>query len=115
MEVVGNRELGFFPGTCRGSVFEGFVYDKEDGAKAAALKIENALPGVMGEVKVYCNGGGVFVDAESMADKGVTVLARFKDEIKVEGGNAAAVHCKVGKGAAVLLAVHPEYVLSPQV
>jgi biotin---protein ligase len=110
LEVVGSRELGFFPGTCRGAAFDGFVYDKEDGAKAAALKIEDTLPGVTGEVKLYCNGGGVFVDADAMAEKGVTVLARFTDEIKVDGGDVAAVHCKVGKGAAVLLGVHPEYV-----
>ena len=110
LEVAGKRELGFFPGTCRGSAFEGFVYDKEDGAKAAMLTIEDALPGAKGEVKIYCNGGGIFVDADSMTDKGVTVLARFKDKVKVEGGNAAVVHCKVGNGAAVLLGVHPEYI-----
>jgi biotin--protein ligase len=108
LEVIGSRELGFFPGTCRGSAFEGFVYDKEDGAKAAALKIEGSLPGVMEAVKVYCNGGGIFVDADSMADKGVTVLARFADKVKLEGGDVAAVHCKVGNGAAALLGVHPE-------
>ena len=110
MEVAGSRELGFFPGTCRGAAFDGFVYDKEDGAKASGLKIESALPGVMGEVKAYCNGGGIFVDADSMTDRGVTVLARFTDEIKVDGGNAAAVYCKVGNGAAILTGVHPEYI-----
>jgi biotin--protein ligase len=109
LEVAGARELGFFPGICRGSAFEGFVYDKEDGAKAAELKIEAALPGVKEVVKTYCNGGGIFVDADSMADKGVTVLARFVDKVKVEGGDAAAVYCKVGNGAAILTGVHPEY------
>jgi biotin--protein ligase len=112
LEVAGSRELGFFPGTSRGTAFEGFIYDKEDGAKASALKIEDSLSGITEQVKVYCNGGGIFVDADSMADRGVTVLARFKDKVKVEGGNVVAVHCKVGNGAAVLLGVHPEY--SPQ-
>jgi biotin---protein ligase len=111
LEVAGNRELGFFPGTCRGSAFEGFVYDREDGAKAAALKIEDALPGIKEAVKTYCNGGGIFADADSMADKGVTVLARFTDKVKVKGGDAAVVHCKVGTGAAILTGVHPEYIL----
>lgn len=110
LEVVGSRELGFFPGTCRGAAFEGFVYDKEDGAKAASLKIESALPGVEGDVKTYCNGGGIFVDADLMTDKGVEVLARFTDKVKVEGGDAAAVYCKVGNGAAILTGVHPEYI-----
>ena len=110
LEVVGNRELGFFPGTCRGAVFEGFVYDREDGAKAAGLKIDvGELPGIKEDVRVYCNGGGVFVDADSMKDKGVSVLARFTDNVKVEGGNAAAVYCKVGNGDAILTGVHPEY------
>jgi biotin--protein ligase len=85
------------------------VYDKEDGAKAAGLKIEQGLPGVTEEVKAYCNGGGIFVDADNMEDKGVTVLARFTDKVKVEGGDVAAVYCKVGNGAAILTGVHPEY------
>ena len=110
LEVAGNRELGFFPGTCRGAAFEGFVYDREDGAKAATLKIEKEeLPGIKDDIKVYCNGGGIFVDADSMKEKGVSVLARFSDKVKVEGGDAAAVYCKVGTGAAILTGVHPEY------
>jgi len=84
------------------------VYDKEDGARAAGLKIEEALPGITEEVKAYCNGGGIFVDADKMGDKGVSVLARFTDKVKVEGGDAAAVYCKVGNGAAILTGVHPE-------
>ena len=109
LEVAGSRELGLFPGTCRGAAFKGFVYDKEDGAVAAALKIEDALPGVTEDVKAYCNGGGIFVDADKMEDKGITVLARFSDKVKVEGGDVAAVYCKVGNGAAILTGVHPEY------
>jgi biotin---protein ligase len=112
LEVVGRRELGFFPGTGRGAAFDGFVYDCEDGARAATLKVDGKkLPGVPGEVKSYCNGGGIFVDAGDMEDKGVSVLARFSEEVKVEGGDAAIVYCKVGKGAAILAGVHPEYVL----
>ena len=107
---MGGRELGFFPGTCRGAAFEGFVYDKEVGAKAAGLEITSRLEGVKeGEaVKCYCNGGGIFVGAEEMEGKGVEVLARFTDKVKVEGGNVAAVYCKVGSGAAILTGVHPE-------
>ena len=111
LEVAGPREFGFFPGICRGAAFGGFAYEKEDGSKAARLKVETALEGVVGDVKVYCNGGGIFVGADEMGEKGVTVLARFMDNVKVEGGNVAAVHCKVGKGAAILTGVHPEYLL----
>jgi len=109
LEVSGSRELGVFPGICRGAAFEGFVYDREDGAKAAKLKIEG-LSDVKEDVKAYCNGGGIFVDADAMKERGVEVLARFEDKVKVEGGDAAAVYCKVGAGAAILTGVHPEYV-----
>jgi biotin--protein ligase len=107
LEVVGTRELGFFGGTCRGAAFEGFVYDKEDGARAAGLKVLG-LEGCEEEIKCYCNGGGVFVGAEEMEGKGVEVLARFTEKVKVEGGDVAAVYCKVGAGAAILTGVHPE-------
>lgn len=59
-------------------------------------------------MKVYCNGGGIYVDADSMKEMGVSVLARFTDKVKVEGGDAAVVYCKVGTGAAILTGVHPE-------
>ena len=39
LEVVGPRELFFFPGTCRGCAFKGFVYHSETGAKAVELKV----------------------------------------------------------------------------
>ena len=68
------------------------------------------FPWIKEDVKTYCNGGGLFVDADSMKERGVTVLARFKEKVKVDGGDAAIVHCKVGKGAAILTGVHPEYV-----
>jgi len=109
LEVAGPRELEFFPGTCRGSAFAGFVYDQEDGARAAALKVEEGLGiGAVGELKAYCNGGGIFVHADSYKERGVEVLARFKEKVKADGGDAAVVYCKVGIGAAILTGVHPE-------
>jgi len=110
LEVAGPRELGFFPGICRGAAFEGFVYDSESGSRAAGLQVnEEEFPWIKEDVKAYCNGGGIFVDAGSMKEKGISVLARFTDPVKVEGGNAAVVYCKVGKGSAILTGVHPEY------
>lgn len=38
LEVVGNRELRFFPGTAAGSIYEGFCYESESGAVAAPLR-----------------------------------------------------------------------------
>ncbi|KAK9353475.1 biotin-protein ligase [Lipomyces doorenjongii] len=121
--VVGPRELSFYPGINRGTAFPGFIYDSESGARAAKIKvIKEELPGLKidesnphveedpeFEFASYYNGGGVFVDADSFKDKNVTVLARYAEEVKVEGGDAAVVHVKVGAGAAILTGPHPEF------
>ena len=41
LEVVGERELSFFPGTATGSVFKSFDYQSERGAVAATLRFKN--------------------------------------------------------------------------
>ena len=117
MEVVGDRELGFFPGTCRGLAFEGFVYHSEAGTRAAELVVNRAnlsgdVSAIPGSLRTYYNGGGVFVDAEKFEDRGVQVLASYKDELAVQSGEdrAAVVYCKVGEGGAILTGPHPEYV-----
>lgn len=111
MEVVGSRELAFFPGTCRGCAFKGFVYHSEAGARAVDIIIDKASCGsdvLTPSFKSYYNGGGIFVDAAKFKDKGVEVLATYSEPLDVEGGTAAAVYCKVGKGAAMLTGPHPE-------
>lgn len=119
MEVVGDRELAFYPGICRGGAFPGFVYHSEAGARAAEVEVAGvALSTDTGTVastfRSYYNGGGVFVDAASLAGKGVEVLASYTEKLNVDGGEGAAavVYCKVGNGAAVLTGPHPEYVLN---
>ncbi|KAJ5501342.1 Biotin-protein ligase N-terminal [Penicillium expansum] len=114
MEVVGDRELAFYPGICRGGAFPGFVYHSEAGARAAELEVaKDALNTgtVPTNFRSYYNGGGVFVDAASLADKGVEVLANYTEKLNVDGGDgtAAVVYCKVGSGAAVLTGPHPEF------
>lgn len=119
MEVVGSRELAFFPGTCRGSAFKGFVYHSEAGAKAAELSVtkESFTAGVLPSTfRSYYNGGGVYVDAGKMKDQGVQVLASYVQPLDVCGNTddgadtAAVVYCKVGDGAAILTGPHPECV-----
>lgn len=112
MEVVGERELGFFPGTCRGLAFPGFVYASEAGARVVDLKVVSEALGSTTpceDFKSYYNGGGTFVDAETFDN--VEVLAGFGEDLAVESGKkkAAVVYCKVGEGAAVLTGPHPEY------
>ncbi|KAL2128801.1 hypothetical protein VTI74DRAFT_8621 [Chaetomium olivicolor] len=117
MEVVGNRELGFFPGTCRGGAFRGFAYHSERGAKATDIRVKKGAftdcEGLPDEFKCYYNGGGVFVDADKMATESgsVKVLAEYVGDLAVDSGvgKAALVYCKVGKGAALLTGPHPEF------
>ncbi|EPE28981.1 Class II aaRS and biotin synthetase [Glarea lozoyensis ATCC 20868] len=114
LEVVGSRELSFFPGICRGCAFKGFVYHSEEGAKAVRLDVNKEAFGgalVPETFKSYYNGGGLFVDAKKFADKGVETLATYTDSTDVEGGDgpAAVVYCKIGEGGALLTGPHPEF------
>ena len=115
MEVIGTRELAFYPGICRGCAFPGFVYHSEAGTKAVELEVSKTalsrgpVPDVF---RSYYNGGGVFVDAPAYQAKGVEILANYTADLNVDSGEgkAAVVYCKVGEGAAVLTSPHPEYV-----
>ncbi|KAF2006838.1 biotin apo-protein ligase-like protein [Amniculicola lignicola CBS 123094] len=116
MAVVGDRELAFYPGICKGLAFAGFVYHSEAGARAAEVKIEkSAFPDVKEEVadtfKSYYNGGGVFFDAKKLANRGVQILASYTEELHVDSGEGAAavVYRKVGEGHVVLTGPHPEF------
>ncbi|CAD6448209.1 16af70e7-00e6-45ef-b694-5b01c09a3fd3 [Sclerotinia trifoliorum] len=113
LEVVGPRELQFYPGISRGCAFKGFVYHSEEGAKAAEIKIGDGLRNeiVSQSFKLYYNGGGVFVDAGKFKDKGVETLATYGHPLDVDGGEdpAAVVYCKVGEGGAILTGPHPEF------
>ncbi|KAI2609587.1 biotin-protein ligase [Hypoxylon fragiforme] len=122
MEVIGSRELAFFPGTCRGGAFKGFQYQSEKGARAIRVNVvKDAFrgAGLVPEVFTsYYNGGGVFVDSID-GNNDVEVLASYATDIDVDGGRdkAALVYCKVGQGAAILTGPHPEFAaanLSPQ-
>ncbi|GAB7348868.1 hypothetical protein MBLNU459_g7569t1 [Dothideomycetes sp. NU459] len=116
MEVVGDRELAFYPGICRGLAFPGFVYHSEVGTRAAELKVNRAaLPtseGLVPEVfRSYYNGGGVFVDADKLKHRGVEVLASYTETLSVDSGEGAAavVYRKIGEGSVILTGPHPEF------
>ncbi|KAG5984618.1 hypothetical protein E4U54_006117, partial [Claviceps lovelessii] len=123
LEVVGGRELAFFPGTCRGGAFRGFEYHSEKGARAAVLRVNRGAfeegPELVETFASYYNGGGVFVDAATVTGHKVDVLASYQDHLDVDGGHgrAAVVLCHVGEGMAMLSGPHPEFApanLSPQ-
>lgn len=120
--VQGTRELALWTGISRGCAFPGFVYDSEDGARMAkvklgtgdatvsaameSLRIDAAIDAPRDTLQIYWNGGGVFVDGTEK--RGVTVLAEYQDDLKVEGATSAVISLTYGNGAAVLSGVHPE-------
>ena len=112
LEVVGSRELAFFPGSCRGGAFRGFEYHSEKGARAAVLRVPRDAfkDGVPETFTSYYNGGGVFVDAGKITGRKIEVLASYDDDLDVDGGDgkAALVLCHVGDGKALLSGPHPE-------
>ena len=136
MEVDGARPfLRFFPGVCQGTVYPGFVYESDKGARI--VDIEHTTDGEKGIWRCHYNGGGAFMDADSFKD-GVEVLARYAqtqpDELRLEidlnaptstdasssttrrpdyAGEAAVVLCSIGQGKALLFGTHPEFPLLP--
>lgn len=110
LEVIGDRPLGFFPGVCKGCVYGGFKYDGEDGARAISIHAGITAADAVEYEGIYYNGGGEFVGADDMADKGVTPFARYVDG---EGRDrVAVVHCTIGQGRAILSSVHLEFPLT---
>lgn len=115
LEVIGDRELAFFPGIDRGGAFSGFVYNSEKGARAAELQVNKSVlsyGSVPNSFRSYYNGGGVFVDAAKHRNGGVEILASYSEKLDVDSGDGAAavIYCKVGQGGALLTGPHPEFV-----
>ena len=73
MEVVGPRELKFYPGVAWGPTYPGFQYNSNGGARACSLdlqpSVKRLLTGVCSEdissVRVYYDGGGYFQTCSS--------------------------------------------------
>jgi len=105
LEVTGTRELGFYPGTCKGPALIKFKYNL---AKTAKLAVNNScLPNAPKSCFNYYNGGGAFLDSSKFGD--VEVLARYDVETEVgDKMKAAIVYRKVGKGDVILSGSHPE-------
>lgn len=103
LEVVGDRELGFFPGVAVGSAYGPnlFNYENENGSRASKIKclFQNG-----GLATSYFNGGCKFSGAKNYDN--VKILANYFD---IEDNPAAIVECKVNKGCAILSGVHFEY------
>lgn len=123
MEVVGPRELAFFPGIGRGPVFPGYDYKSNRGARAASVTLEPAGEKIVQETyptpisptifPLYYNGGCNFVPFDDHPSTQFEVLATYTGKnagSTVSGSEnlSAIVSCKCGKGKAVLTGVHFE-------
>lgn len=114
MEVSGPRDLKFFPGIARGGVFKGYRYGSEVGTRVTEVSVNSKiLHGLPKSVHLYVNGGCMFVNAHKYSN--VEILASYEDTLdvkeddEVNGKNAAAVLCTVGRGKALLFGPHPEF------
>lgn len=105
LEVVGKRELQFFPGTAYGPAYglRKFCYENDSGAQIATLNLQlkNSLSI---SLAAYFNGGCFFVEAKNY--KNISTICTYTD---IEGTPSAIIQCRVGKGKAILSGVHPEY------
>lgn len=113
LEVIGDRPLQFYPGTCRGLAFKGFRYDSEVGARIVPLTVTTSDNRNIEKCLMYYNGGGTFFKAEQHLN--TKILATY-DETTETGSQTAVVLCSVGEqgGKALLSAVHPELDITPE-
>ncbi|KAJ1934145.1 biotin holocarboxylase synthetase, partial [Linderina pennispora] len=127
MEVMGERELALFPGTCLGTAYPGYHYKTEDGARAAEVTVDqekfrvgqNYWRNDPKNVRIYYNGGGYFLTDDFLgkpASKDVEVLVRYANDVtdpydrsKRVANAPALIACRVGRGQAILTGLHPEY------
>ncbi len=102
LEVSGERQLKFFPGTAIGPIFGTGTYDyaSRRGARACALRWKEEQE----DFPSYYNGGCFFAGAETVAE--VEVLATLAGE---KEGLPVIIGCTVGKGRVLLSGLHPEF------
>ena len=101
LEVIGSRELAFFPGIVRGPILAPYDYRTNSGSRATEIHLSPVLQ--LSSCVVFYNGGGYFVDAGRMPS--IIVLATYP----IGPDFASIVECRCGQGKAILSGVHFEY------
>lgn len=98
IEVNEKRELKFFPGTAIGPCLKPYVYNSEEGASSAKIRLPDHSTFFS-----YYNGGCTFKATKEINN--VDILGKYVDlEDK-----PAIIKCPLGKGHAILSGVHFEY------
>lgn len=103
LEVLGNRELSFFPGKAIGPCLAEYVYKSNKGARAASIQLQHKVQ--VKDIHLFYNGGCYFEEADSYPN--VSVLGWYQD--KEAHKLPAIIKIQVGKGRAILSGVHFEY------
>lgn len=98
LEVIGNRELGFFKGRTIGPVLAKYEYQSESGSRAAHIQLPHPD---LEDTDIYYNGGGYFENAKKM--RNTKVIGFY------ENGRPAIIQISYGKGRVILSGVHFEY------
>lgn len=100
LEVIGERELKFFPGKAVGTVYHPgtFTYCSEVGARKASITKDNQT------YRVYYNGGCTFTPIKSLLN--THIIATYAD---IPDSPPAIISCQYGKGTALLSGIHFEY------
>jgi biotin--protein ligase len=98
LEVLGNRELGFFRGSAIGPILAPYDYKTQSGSRAAT--INTTLPNVR-ETTVFYNGGGFFENAEQYPN--TKVIGTYDNDLP------AIILINYGTGKVLLSGVHFEY------
>jgi glutamine amidotransferase-like uncharacterized protein len=107
LEVIGLRELAFFPGIARGPAYGPgtFRYQSEFGARASLISNHLSKEPFMS----YHNGGCYFVETDRYPN--IKIISNYLD---IDTHPAAIVEVPVGKGKVILSGVHIEMGTSQQ-
>jgi glutamine amidotransferase-like uncharacterized protein len=98
MQVLGDRELSFFPDKAIGPVLAKFDYYSHSGVRAASVNTEfNEID----NVKLYYNGGGYFNNAQSYSN--IKIVGTYE-----VNNLAAIIAIEQQKGKVILSGVHFE-------
>lgn len=122
MEVLGPRELAFFPVTAKGPVFPGYSYETNEGAHCAGVAVTKAGAKILGPSEEYFslfyNGGCNFVPRGSEGeDQQYQVMMTYTGHSEPRPQDSSpsnvwpspgVIGGRVGKGKVILSGLHFE-------
>ncbi|WP_367364682.1 BPL-N domain-containing protein [Candidatus Tisiphia endosymbiont of Nedyus quadrimaculatus] len=105
LEILGERELAFFPNKTIGPVLAKYNYDDNSGVRAALIKLAIDDNSLSNKIMIYYNGGPYFVDPQLYKNINILAYYQFLDQSVLP----AVLKIKYNKGNVVLSGIHFEY------